>query len=97
MTEIGHIQSCAEKLLLVTEEDLRPVCVECHATISLAQRKNISFEEAKIEKQVISFGKESVNKQKDILTNTCKYETIATSVTKRKQQYREWLIKQKEM
>ena len=96
LTEIEHIQSCAEKLLLVVEDDLRLVCKGCHEIISLSQKKGIPFAEAVIEKQVIAFSKNSVEKQRIILTETCRYETIATNTKGRANQYREWLQQQEE-
>ena len=80
LTEIEHIQSCAEKLLLVTEEDLQPLCKECNSTRSLAQKQGISFEEALIRKQVVAFGKLPVNEMLNVLTASEKYETIASEI-----------------
>lgn len=63
LTEIEHIQECVEKLLLVTEEDLRVVCKECHSIVSHSQKMGCSFEEAAILKQIIAFGKLSAEEQ----------------------------------
>ena len=92
LTEVEHIQSCAEKLLLVVEEDLRVVCKGCHEIITLSQRKGISFAEAVIEKQCIAFSKLPATKQKDVLTAEAKCETISSTIKGRTEQYRQWLI-----
>ncbi len=54
--------------LLCSFENFQCLCSECHAIKTLADRKNISFEDAAIEKEVISFGKTPVNAQKRWLT-----------------------------
>jgi hypothetical protein len=65
-TEIDHIveggsfqdwQSYTEwskRILWVTFEDIRELCVDCHAAITLSQRKGISFSDAVIEKATIA-------------------------------------------
>lgn len=63
LTELEHIQQCVEKLLLVTEEDLRIVCKGCHSIVSHAQKVGCSFEEAVILKQLIAFNKLTAEQQ----------------------------------
>lgn len=68
LTEIGHVQSCVEKLLMVVEDDLRLICKDCHGAHTLAQKEGISFEDALIEKQlVIPFKKLSAKAKRDKL------------------------------
>ena len=94
LTGIEHIQSCAEKLLLVVEDDLRLVCKGCHEIISLSQKKGITFAEAAIEKQVIAFSKLSAVEQRNVLQNEVKCETIVSTTKGRAEQYRIWLKEQ---
>lgn len=47
------IQGFVERLLYVTEQDLRLVCKKCNNTLALGQRLGVSFEEAKIEATII--------------------------------------------
>jgi len=67
LTQVEHIQSCAEKLLLVVEDDLRIICKPCHNLHSIAQSKGVTFEQAKIEKQVIEFSKLKAAQQIKVL------------------------------
>ena len=82
-----------EKILDVND-NWQLVHKECHRIKTYATRMNITFAEAVIEKQVIAFGKESVEKQRIILTETCLCETISTNSKGRADQYRQWLISQ---
>lgn len=50
-----------EDMILITEDDLRIVCKGCHAVISHSQKHGISFDEARVEKEVI----EIIKKKKD--------------------------------
>lgn len=96
LTNLEDIQSCAEKLLLVVESDLRVVCKQCHSIHSYAQRMDISFEQATLEKKVVAFKKLSTEQQKEVLTNEVMCETISHNAKGRAEQYREWLKQQKE-
>lgn len=80
--------------LCPTDDNMQLVSREAHKIKSYAERMGITFAEAVIEKQVIAFGKESVEKQRIILTETCLCETIATNSKGRAEQYRQWLISQ---
>jgi len=91
LTQIEHIQPCAEKLLLVVEEDLRLICKGCHNLHSIAQLKGVSFEEAKVEKLVIEFSKNNAEKQKHILTNTCNLSIMPPNAKARAEAYRNYL------
>jgi hypothetical protein len=42
-----------ERLYFVTFDTIRPVCIPCHEVITFAERKGLSFEEAKIEKACV--------------------------------------------
>lgn len=58
LTQLSDIQLCVEKLLVVSESDLRIVCTSCHSIISLSQKLGISFEDAQIEQKVIALCKD---------------------------------------
>lgn len=53
------IQGFVERLMLVTEEELRIVCKECNSALSLAERQGISYEEAVREKKAINLMKKN--------------------------------------
>lgn len=57
LKDISDIQSFVENITLVVEEDLQLVCKSCHKIKSQAEKKGITFDEAKIEKQVIEICK----------------------------------------
>lgn len=54
LTELSHIQACVEKLLVVCEDDLRILCEDCHAIVTLSQKLGITFEQAELEKYLIN-------------------------------------------
>lgn len=58
LTKLSDIQSCAEKLLVVVEDDLRILCKPCHSIVSLAASHNLTFDEAVIEKKIIALMKD---------------------------------------
>lgn len=95
LVQLSDIQSCAEMLLCVVEDDLRLICKGCHSTHSYSQKMGISFEEAKSEKEVVAFKLLKVAEQTKVLTETCKYSTIGSNSKQRVEQYREWLKKEK--
>lgn len=68
LTKTEDIQGFTERLLYVTEDDLRYICKSCHGIVTLSERRGISFEEAAVEKRVISFGKLKAAQQSDALT-----------------------------
>lgn len=93
LTEQSHIQGCVEHLLMVTFEDLRAVCKECHGVITHMERYNLSKEDAIISKEVIAFKKLSPKEQLKILTNIYSEVIIntLTNSTKRAQAYKNYL------
>lgn len=52
-TSMDEIQGYAEHLFLVDFDSLQCICVPCHKTRTLAQKKGMSFEDARIEQEVI--------------------------------------------
>lgn len=62
LKEISDIQGFVERLLCVTEEDLRVVCKSCNSILAYADKQKISFEEAVIDKHIILLCKEKKDK-----------------------------------
>ena len=81
------IQGFVERLLYVTEDDLRLICKGCNSALAYADKQGISYEEAVREKKLIEICKT----KKD--TQFLKDHSIvpASNATKRKQQVREVL------
>lgn len=48
-----------ERLYFVTFDTIRVVCIPCHGIITYSERKGLSFDEARIEKQCIHIMKKS--------------------------------------
>lgn len=90
LTKIEDIQSCTEKLLLVTEDDLRVLCSDCHSVVTLSQRLGVSFAEAQLEQKVILFRKMNAKQQCEALTSLG-ISDIMSSSAKRVIQYRDFL------
>lgn len=89
LNKTEDIQGFTERLLYVTEEDLRYICKPCHSIVTLSERRGLSFEEAKVEKAVIEFGKLKAAEQYSTLLELGA-EKI-TSAKGRKVKYREIL------
>lgn len=79
------IQGFVERLLYVTEDDLRLICKGCNSVLAYADKNNMTFEESRIEKLIIDLQKKKMDK--DFLEG--KGITPASSAAKRKQQLRE--------
>lgn len=69
LNEVEDIQGFTERLLFVTEDDLRLVCKGCNSALAMADRYGITYGEAIIRKRVIEKSKLPVEKQKKILTS----------------------------
>lgn len=72
----------ARRILWVTPDDIRELCVDCHTTVNHMQKTGMTFEEAKVEKQAIQIIKEK--KDKPFLES--KGITPASNATKRREQ-----------
>jgi hypothetical protein len=57
------IQGFVERLLYVTEEDLRLICRGCNSALAYADKQGITFEQALIEKSIIKLMKEKSDRQ----------------------------------
>ena len=78
--------------LCPTDDNMQLVSKEAHKIKTYSQRMGITYEEAVLEKEVIAFKKLSATEQRNVLQNTQKYATIATTIKGRTEQYRAWLI-----
>lgn len=58
LRKISDLQKFFEDVCLVTEDDLRIVCKDCHGCLSYAAKQGISFDQAKIEKEIIAICKD---------------------------------------
>ena len=58
LSSLDGLQEYIENMALVTKDELQLVCKPCHGIISHSQRKGITFEESKIEKEIIALCKD---------------------------------------
>jgi len=63
LNKLEDIKSFVTRLLIVSLKDLRALCKPCHKIVSHAQNMGISFEEAKVEKEVIRLLKKENSKE----------------------------------
>lgn len=56
-TKVEHFQDYFDNILMVSFDDLQVLCKEDHLTKTLAEKLDISFESAKIEREVIKICK----------------------------------------
>lgn len=80
----------AKRILWVGFDNITELCVECHEVKTLSERRGITLEEAKVEKEVIAFRKLNANKQKTKLKECGIMDSkIGNNANKRIEQYRE--------
>jgi predicted SAM-dependent methyltransferase len=82
-TSMSQIQAYAEHLYMVTYDDLRSVCKECHKIINHSQRHGVSFDDASILKEVIRICKEESLADIILFCGDYGYDDIS-NITKRK-------------
>lgn len=58
LKDVSDIQQFVEDIAIVVKDELRMVCKECHSIISHSQRTGLSFEMAKLEKEIINISKD---------------------------------------
>lgn len=90
LRSVDDIQGFFESICIVTESELRLVCLDCHGCLTYASKEGVSFEEAKVIKHVISLDKE--NKVVDKL-NELGVNSQPTTKAKRKALLLEILLK----
>lgn len=76
------IQGFVERLLYVTEEDLRLVCVDCNSALAYSDKYGVSYEEACLVKLAIDLQK----KKMDVVWLKSKGVVPASNQTKRREQ-----------
>jgi len=79
------------KLMHINWDSIRVVCKECHRIISYAERMKITFEEAKLEKEVIAFTKLTITRQYSLLDLGGVAPTDATNAKQRRAAYKQHL------
>lgn len=75
--------------LCTNNDNMQLVEIEAHKVKTYAERNNLTFEQALVEKQVIQFKKLPADKQKETLLKYYESSKIATTISKRVEQYRE--------
>lgn len=79
------------KRIACMKVDMRLCCEPCHKIHTYAEKMGISFEEARIEKDVIAFSKIKTIKQLEILGKYNYTKDMLSNAQKRKDAYREVL------
>jgi hypothetical protein len=82
LKSVDDIQGFVERLLFVTEDDLRLICKPCHRAITYAEKSGMSFDDAKVEKEAIRICAEGVDKEWLVEHN----QVPASSKAKRREQ-----------
>jgi hypothetical protein len=62
LQSLDDVRGFVERLLFVTEDDLRLVCKGCNSALSLSQRSGKSYEDSIIEKRIIAIFKSKQDK-----------------------------------
>lgn len=78
----------ARRILWVTAEDIRELCVDCHTVVNHMQKTGLSFNEAKVEKQAI----EIIKSKQDVSFLKEKGVVPASNATKRREQIIQYLL-----
>lgn len=92
LNKTEDIQGFVERLLYVTEEDLRLVCKDCNSALAYSDKHGVSFKDAQIEKLAIDL----VKKKMDKAWLKAKGVTPQSSAEKRRIQIVELLQEEKE-
>lgn len=83
-----------EKILNAGEDDLQVLCIPDHEIKTLSEKLNITFNEARVEKEVIAKCKQKAAKQKEELLQFGFTEEQISNPEKRRKCYREYLNEQ---
>lgn len=92
LNKTEDIQGFVERLLYVTEDDLRLVCVDCNSALAYADKYGISYEEACYVKIALSLQKKKLDKE----WLASKGVVAAKTKDSRREQIVEMLKKEKE-
>ncbi len=85
------------RLMHINFDSVRSVCKPCHKIITHAELKGMSFEEAKLDKEVIAFKNLTANQQKRILSSTGLIFKYATNAKQRTAVYRQHLLNERKL
>lgn len=91
-TKVEHFEDYFYNILMVGFDDLQVLCKEDHATKSYMEKNGVTWDEAVIQKEVLSI----IKQKKDKSWLTCRGITPATSIAKRRIQITEELRKESE-
>jgi hypothetical protein len=92
LRDVSDLQSFIEGIVFVTEDDLQFACKGCHKIRNHSQKKNISFDDAAIEKLAIDLLAKKMDKE----WITAKGITPASNAKLRRQQIIDLLREEKE-
>lgn len=90
LRKIEDIQKFVEGIVFIRKEDLAHLCKPCHATKTHAERYDMSFDEAKVEKQVIELNKKPAKMIAFLKENGI---IAASNAKKRREQATEFLMR----
>jgi|SRR5690625_19214 len=90
LNKTEDIQGFVERLLYVTEDDLRLVCKECNSALSYSDKQGITYEEAICEKKSIQKTKQSAENQKKELLSLGFTEDEIRTASMRRECYRKY-------
>lgn len=93
LQRVEDIQGFVERLLVVVEEDLRLICKHCNSILAYADKHSLTFEQARIEKEVIAFSKLTKEEQLATLLDQGFSGDEVSNLAKRKDAYRKYLLR----
>lgn len=93
LTEIEDISSYCDSLFCPLD-NMRYLCKPCHKIITYADRHNLTFKEARAEKQAIAFSKLPTKKQNAMLEVWGEMDESITNAKKRRNAARTYYLKQ---
>lgn len=87
----GEFLSWMQRLMHISFDSIRVVCKPCHKIITHATKKGMTFEEAKLDKRVIAFGKLPAKEQMSVLRTKNVDGPHTPNAVQRKIMYRQYL------
>ena len=87
LKSVDDLKEFIENIVFVDDSKLQLVCKGCHKTKTHSEKKGITFEQAKTEKQAIEKSKQSVSIQKEELIKLGFKESEITNAKKRRECY----------
>jgi len=83
-TKFSDAEAYMKHLFLIDYESIRPLCTSCHSVVSHGQNTGLSFEEAKIDKEVVAICKQPVHAVKFFCSSYGYDETALSNPAKRR-------------